>query len=80
MSDGIVLGAITDMAGETYEVYTYPQDTAFCPAGSVFIRSEFGGGPMLDPQALGQLRELLDRVAAPGLPWDADDDEDELRF
>lgn len=71
MSKGVLLGSVTDIAGETFEVFTHTEDMAFCPAGSVFIRSEHGGGPMLDPRARDQLRDMLDRAAAPREEADA---------
>lgn len=63
MSDDVLLGTVNGMAGEVFQIFTYPRETPFCAAGSVFIRSE-SGGPVLDPRARDQLRDMLDRAAA----------------
>jgi hypothetical protein len=59
-SDGTLLGTFTDVSGEGFEV--------LAKGRLVMLRGDQCSTILLGPEALGELRELLDRAAMPGQP------------
>lgn len=67
-SDETLLGEFTDVSGEGFEV--------LAKGRLVMLRGDQCSTVLLGPQALGELRELLDRAAMPGQPRDGGERDD----
>lgn len=59
MSSEVLLGDVTDLSGETFEVLAHP-------SGTVMIRGDQSNRIFLGPLGRDALRGLLDRAAMPG--------------
>jgi hypothetical protein len=59
-SDETLLGTFTDVSGEGFDV--------LAKGRLVMLRGDQSSTILLGPEALGDLRELLDRAAMPGQP------------